>query len=104
MKFIFRSYLSGWSFHQLRNVFLLKHWTTLSLQNVWDMAKASALILLLAITIGMLLLLNSGRVQGNPIVQIDEHKAKVIIQDGLENLRGKYVFFFTSLIFYETDS
>ena len=61
------------------------------------MAKASALILLLATAIGMLLLLNSGIVQGNPIGQVDEGKPRVIIQDGLENLRGKFVcFFFTA--------
>ena len=58
------------------------------------MAKASALILLLVAAIGMLLLLNSGRVQGNPIGQVDERKPKVIIQDDLENLRGKFVLFY----------
>ena len=47
------------------------------------MAKASVLILLLAMAIGMLLLLNSGKVQGNPIGQVDERKPKVIIHDGL---------------------
>ena len=55
------------------------------------MAKASALVLLLATATGMLLLLNSGRVQGNPVGQVDGGKPRVIIQDGLENLRGKCV-------------
>ena len=69
------------------------------------MAKDSALILLLTTAIGMLLLLNSGRVQGNPIGQVDERKPKVIIHDGLENLRGKFVFFHLQVkFFYETDS
>ena len=64
---------------------LLEYRTTLSSENVGDMANASALVLLLASTIGMLFFMNPGRVQGNPIGQVDGN---------LQNLRGRFVVIF----------